>query len=151
MTDINARPAAVKAFRDALAQFRHAQRDVADRGDDEIQKTLASLDAKAERWRMRLEQYQSDLARCEWQAAAADAEGRYVDCSGFARAVAEAEERLDNVRQWQRRVEQEADAFRGTASRFRDLLDVDTPRAEAHLLAVIDGLEAVRDVRLPGT
>jgi hypothetical protein len=151
MADINARPAAIKAFREALARFRYAQRDVADRGDREIEKTLASLEDKAERWRLRLEQYQADLARCEYRAAGAAAEGGYVDCSGFARAVAEAEERLDNVRSWQRRVEQEADAFRGTAGRFRDLVDVDVPHTDAHLLAIIDGLEAIRDVQVPGS
>ena len=149
MADINARPTAIKAFRDALERFGYAQRDVADRGDNEIEKTRASLEDKAERWRLRFEQYQADLERCQDNAAAAAGQGRYVDCSGFARAAAEAERRLDNVRGWQHRVEQEADAFRGKARRFRDLLDVDLPRTDAHLLAIIEGLQAVRDVQVP--
>jgi hypothetical protein len=151
VADVNARPAAIKEFRDALERFRYEQRDVADRANSEIAKARASLEDKAERWRLRLEQYQADLERCYYRAAAAAADGHYVDCSGFARAVAEAQERLDNARHWQRRVEQEADVFHAAAGRFRDLLDVDVHRADAHLAAVIDGLHAVRDVRLPGS
>jgi hypothetical protein len=44
-------------------------------------------------------------------------------------------------------VEDGASAFAGPSSRFRNLLDVDLPRTEHHLLAIIDGLEAARGVR----
>jgi hypothetical protein len=151
MTDINATPDALRAFRDALARFRYEQRDVADRGNYEIDKTRASLADKAERWRTILEQRESDLERCQYHAAAAAEEGGYVDCSGFARAVAEAQERLENTRRWQHRVEEEAAAFRGTANRFKTLVEVDVPHADAHLLGVIEGLQAARDIQVPGT
>ena len=151
MGDINADIGALKAFRDALARFRYAQRDVADRGDYEIEKTRASLEAKAGRWRSILDQRQADLEHCRYRAAAAAREGGYVDCSGYARAVAEAEERLDNIRRWQQRVEQEADAFRSRVSRFRNLIEVDVPHTDAHLLAIIKSLEAARGVQAPGS
>ena len=150
MADIHADPATLTAFRDALARFRYAQRDGADRGDYEIEKTRASLEAKAARWRSILERNQADLDRCRARAAAAAREGGYVDCSGFARAVAEAEERLANIRRWEQRVEQEASAFRGTAHRFRTLIEVDVPRTDAHLLEIIDGLAAAREIQAPG-
>ena len=168
MADIRADIGALKAFRAALARFRHAQRDVAHRGDYEIEKTRASLEAKAGRWRSILEQRQAELEDCRRRAAAAAAGprggpggyggygapgyggGGYVDCSGYARAVQEAEERLENIRRWQQRVEQEAGAFRSVADRFRNLIEVDVPRTDAHLLAIIEGLEAARRVQTPG-
>jgi hypothetical protein len=73
-----------------------------------------------------------------------------VDCSGFARGVAEAEERLANIRRWERRVEQEASAFRGAANRFRNLIEVDLPHTDAHVLGIIEGLEAARELQPPG-
>jgi hypothetical protein len=150
VADIRADIGALKTFRDALARFRYTQRDVADRGDQEIEKTRASLEAKADRWRSRLDQRQADLQHCQQRAAAAAREGGYVDCSGFARAVQEAEDRLENIRRWQTRVEQEAGAFRSTASRFRNLIEVELPRTDAHLRAIINGLEAARQVQPPG-
>lgn len=151
MADIHADPSTLKAFRDALARFRYVQRDVADRGDYEIEKTRASLEAKAARWRSILERNQADLDRCLDAAADAVARGGgHVDCSGFARAVAEAEDRLANIRRWELRVEQEASAFRATASRFRTVIEVDLPHTDAHLQGIIEGLEAAREIQAPG-
>lgn len=149
MADIHADIEALKAFQDALARFRYAARDVADRGDNEIEVTRASLEAKASRWQSRLEQYQAEFEECQRQAAQAAAEDRWVDCSGYLRAIQEAEERLENIRHWQRRVDQEASVFHGTASRFRNLIENDLPRTENHLLAIIRGLEAARRVQTP--
>jgi hypothetical protein len=151
VTDIHADVDALKAFHDALVQFRYAQRDVADRGDHEIEATRASLEARASNWRARLEQYLADLSACEYRAAQAAEEGHWVDCSGFARAVTEAEERLDHVRRWQQRVEEEASAFHATADRFRSLLETDLPRTDNHLLGIITRLEAARRVQTPGS
>lgn len=172
MTDINADPGALSAFRDALARFRYAQRDVAHRGDNEIEKTRASLEAKAGRWRSILEQRRAELEDCRHRAAAAaqgggyggppgfggfggrgsyGRSGGYVDCSGYARAVQEAEERLENVRRWQARVEEEAAAFRNTANRFRNLIEIDLPHTDVHLLAIIEGLEAARQIEAPNS
>jgi hypothetical protein len=149
VADIHADPSTLTAFRDALARFRYVQRDVADRGDYEIEKTRASLAAKAARWRSILERNQADLDRCLDAAADAAVRGGHVDCSGFARAVAEAEDRLANIRRWELRVEQEASAFRATANRFRTVIEVDVPHADAHLQGIVDGLEAAREIRAP--
>ncbi len=151
VADIHADIDALKGFQDALARFRLAARDVADRGDDEIEVTRASLEAKANRWRLRLEQWQAELEECQRRAAQAAADGGWVDCSGYLRAIQEAEERLENVRRWQQRVDQEASAFHATASRFRNLIENDLPRTESHLLAIIKGLEAARRVQAPGS
>jgi len=145
---VHADIAALKAFREALAGYRYAQGNVADRGDREVEKTLASLEAKASRWRARVDKYRADLDWCMRQAASGPP-GHYVDCSGFARAMHEAEERLENVRRWQQRVEQEAAIFRGLAGRFRHLLDADLPHAEDHLAALIDSLEETRGLKIP--
>ena len=45
---------------------------------------------------------------------------------------------------WQQRVEEESSAYHGGAGRFRDLLDIDLPRAEDQLLTLIASLEACR-------
>jgi hypothetical protein len=138
---------ALKELRDALTRFRYAQREVVERGDHEIEATRASLEAKAGLWGSLLARRQADFAACQ-QAAAA---GRPADCSAEASAVREAQERLDQIRRWQQRVDEEAGAFRGTSGRFRDLLDRDLPRTENHLLAIITGLEAARGLQAAGS
>lgn len=150
MTKIHADIDALKGLHEALARFRYAQRDVADRGDHEIAATRASLEAKAARWQARLEQAQHDLDACEYRAAHAAQDGHYVDCSGFARAVSEAQERLDHIRDWQGRVEDEASAFSGPAGRFRNLLEGELPRTQDHVQAVVKALEAARRVQATG-
>jgi hypothetical protein len=138
---------ALKELRDALTRFRYAQREVVARGDHEIEATRASLEAKAGLWGSLLARRQADFAACQ-QAAAA---GRPADCSAEASAVREAQERLDQIRRWQQRVDEEASTFRGTSGRFRDLLDRDLPRTENHLLAIITGLEAARGLQAAGS
>ena len=150
MADINATSGAIQKFRDALTRYRWSQRDVANCGDAEIDKTRASLEKRAGGLRSILAQHQAALKDCQDRAAAAAREGVYVNCSRFARAVAEDEERLDTVRRWQHRVEQEATAFWIVSNRFRDLLETDLPRTEAHLLAITKGLEAARGIQAPG-
>jgi hypothetical protein len=161
VADIHADIDALKEFRDALARFRYTQREVADRGDYQIAATRASLEEKASRWRSLLAQRQADLAACQHAAAlAAEAGGggdgggggggAGADCSAEAAAVREAEERLEHIRRWQQRVEEQASAFYGPASRFRNLLDVDLPRTESHLLAIINGLEDARGIQVRG-
>jgi len=132
---------ALKGLHEALVRFRYAQRGVAERGDDEIELTRASLAAKASRWQARLEQQQAELEACR-----ASGGEDVPDCSAYARAVEQTGERLEHIRRWQQRVDQEAGEFGGTASGFRDLLEADLPRAESQLLAVISRLEAVRHV-----
>ena len=114
---------------------------MAERGDDEIEMTRASLAAKASRWQARLEQHQAELEACR-----AGGGEDVPDCSAYARAVEQTGERLEHIRRWQQRVDQEAGEFGGTASGFRDLLEVDLPRAESQLLAIISRLEAARRV-----
>ena len=150
VTDIHADIDALTELADALARFRHAQHEVVERGDHEIEATRASLEAKAGRWRSLLARRQADLAACQ-HAAARDGAGPTPDCSAEARAVSEAQERLDHIRRWQMRVDEEAGAFRGVAVRFRDLLDLDLPRAENHLRAIIGGLEASRRIQVSGS
>jgi len=149
--EIHADIDALKELRDALTRFRHAQREVVERGDQEIEATRASLEAKAGRWGSLLARRQADYAACQAAAALEAAAGRPADCSAEASAVREAQERLDQVRRWQQRVEEEAGAFRGTSGRFRDLLDLDLPRTENHLLAIITGLEAARGLQVAGS
>jgi len=132
---------ALKGLQEALVRFRHAQRGVAERADDAIEATRASLAAKASHWQARLEQDQAALDACR---ASATEDG--ADCSAYARAVELSRERLEHVRRWQQRVDQDASEFRGTAGGFRDLLEVDLPRAEGRLLASITSLEAARRV-----
>jgi hypothetical protein len=131
---------ALKGLREALIRFRYAQCGVAERADDAIEVTRASLEAKASRWQARLEQ---DRAALEAYRAAAAEDGA-ADCSAHARAVEQTAERLEHIRRWQRRVDQDASEFRGTASGFRNLLEVDLPRAESQMLVSITRLEAAR-------
>jgi hypothetical protein len=162
VAEIQADIDALKGFRDALVRYRYVQRDVAERGNKEIETTQASLAAKAKRWQSNLQRRRAELDACLRAAAYAAGGGApYArggapharggsgpDCSRLASAVREAEERLRHIHDWQRRVDQEANTFRGTANRFRNLIENDVPRAERHLLAVINGLEAARGIRL---
>jgi hypothetical protein len=134
---------ALKGFHEALVRFRYAQRAVAERGDDETATTRASLAAKASHWQAQLEQRQADLDACR-------AGSRSADCSAYAWAVEQADERLEHVRRWQQRVDTEASEFGGTASAFLDLLGNDVPRAESQLLALVASLEAARRVQAGG-
>jgi hypothetical protein len=150
VANIHADIEALKEFAGALTRYRHAQGEVADRGDYQIAATRASLEEKASQWRSLLARRQADLAACQ-RAAAMEAEGGggHAGCHSEAAAVREAEERLESIRRWQQRVDDGATAFLGPSSRFRNLLDVDLPRTEQHLLAIIDGLESARGVRAP--
>ena len=151
MTRIHADIDALNELHRAMARFRQAGRSVADRGDDQITVTRASLEAKASRCQSRLAQGHADLGACQRRAAEAAAAGNDpVDCSDYARAVSEAEERLERIRLWQYRVDQEASEFLGIAGRFRALLEDDLPRTEDHLLAIIASLEAARRLQAPG-
>ena len=141
MTKIHADIDALKGFHEALVRFRYAQRGVAERGRDEIEMTRASLADKASHWQARLEQHQAELDACR---AVGGLEA--VDCSAYARAVEQSGERLEYIRRWQQRDDEEAGEFGGTASGFLDLLEVDLPRAESHLLGIIASLEAARRV-----
>jgi hypothetical protein len=155
VTSIHADIDALKGLHEALVRYRHAQREVAGRGEEEIKVIRASLEAKASRWRAQLEQCQAELGACQERAAHAAADGSAaaddrVDCSGYARAAEQCEERLEQIRRWQQRIDAEASEFQGTASRFGDLLENDLPRTEEHLLAIIRSLEAARRVQAPG-
>lgn len=148
MADIHADIAALKEFAGALTRYRHAQREIAERGDYQVAATRASLEEKAGRWRSLLARRQAELAACQ-RAAAVEAEaGGHPGCHAEAVAVREAEERLESIRRWQQLVEEGASAFAGPSSRFRNVLDVDLPRTEHRLQAIIDGLEAARGVRV---
>ena len=153
MSSIHADVDALKGLHEALVRYRHAQREVAGRGEEEIKVVRASLEAKASRWRAQLEQCQAEFGACQERAAADDpaAAGSPVDCSGYARAAEQCAERLEQIRRWQQRIDAEASEFQGTASRFGDLLENDLPRAEEHLLALIASLEAARRVQAPGS
>ena len=170
MADIHADIDALRALRDGLIRFRQTQRDVSARGDQEIEKTRASLAAKASKWQATLDRRRADLAACQRAAAAAAAaaargpyglpghgrpgyghSGYAPDCSKLARAVQEAQERLKHIKEWQRKIEQEAAAFRNSANRFRDLIEYQVPSAERHLLAIANGLESARGIQTPGS
>jgi hypothetical protein len=161
VTSIHADIDALKGLHEALVRYRHAQREVAGRGDEAIKVIRASLEAKASRWRAKLEQCQAEFGACQERAAQAAADGSaadgpaagdgQVDCSGYARAAEQCGERLEQIRRWQQRIDAEASEFQGTAGRFGDLLENDLPRTEEHLLAIIRSLEAARRVQAPGS
>ena len=147
MTTVHADIDALKGLREALVRFRYAQREVAERGGDEIELTRASLAAKASHWQARLEQDRAELEACR----ASGGPKAAPDSSAYVRAVEQTGERLEHVRRWQQRVEVEADEFRGTAGVFGGLLDSGLPRAETQLLALITSLEAARRVQASGS
>jgi hypothetical protein len=145
---------ALKGLHGALARYRHAQRDMTTRGEDQLKATRASLEARAARCRAQLELNQAELGACQDRAARAaadDTAGGTVDCSGYARAVQQTGERLESIRRWQERVDAEASEFQATASRFAELLENELPRAEEHLVAIIASLEAARRVQAPAS
>jgi hypothetical protein len=150
VTAIHADIDALTELRAALTRFRYAQREVTERGGDAIEATRASLEAKASRWRARLEQGRAELAACRDRAAAAGQDVP-VDCSGYARAVSEADERLEHIRLWQQRIDEQAIEFHGVAGRYKNLLETDLPRTEEQLAGIIASLQAARRVQPSGS
>jgi hypothetical protein len=140
---------ALKGLHDALVRYRHAQREVAARASDQVRVVRAGLEEKASRLRAQVEMCQAEYAGCRERAAQADPEDLPVDCSGYARAVAQNAERLEQLQLWRQRVEAEASEFSGIAGRFDALLADDLPRMEEHLAAIIARLEAARRVQAP--
>jgi hypothetical protein len=157
VTKIHADIEALKGLRETLARFRYDQRDARYRGEGEIEVTRGELEARASSALAWLERCRAELDACREASGASGASGASVssassdDCSGYERAVAEAQERLEHVRRWQQRVEQEASVFYGAAIRFRDLLENDLPRTEEQLLDMITSLEAARRVQAAGS
>jgi hypothetical protein len=149
VTGIDADIDALKGLHDALVRYRHAQRDVTARGDDQVRATRASLEEKASQLRAQLELSQGEYAGCRERAAQAGPDDLPVDCSGYARAVEQATERIEQIQRWQQRIDAEASEFSGVAGRFAALLADDLPRMEEHLAAMIASLEAARRVRAP--
>ena len=154
MTGIHADIDALKGLHGALVKYRHAQRDMTARGEDQLRATRASLEAEASRCRTQLELSQAELGACQDRAAGAaadDTAGGTVDCSGYARAVEQSGERLEQIRRWQQRIDAEASEFRVTAGRFAGLLETELPRMEEYLVAIIASLEAARRVQAPAS
>jgi hypothetical protein len=147
VTTVHADIDALKGLHEALVRFRYAQREVAERGGDEIELTRASLAAKASHWQARLEQDRAELEACR----ASGGQEAAPDSSAYVRAVEQTGEQLEHIRRWQQRVEVEADEFRGTAGVFGGLLDSGLPRTETQLLALITSLEAARRVQASGS
>jgi len=154
LTGIHADIDALKGLHGALVRYRHAQRDVTARGEDQLRATRAALEARASRCRTQLELSQAELGACQdraAQVAADDAADGPVDCSGYARAVEQCGERLEVIRRWQQRIDAEASEFQGVAGRFADLLENELPRMEERLVAIIASLEAARRVQAPAS
>ena len=72
VTGIHADIDALKGLHGALVTYRHAQRDVIARGEDQLTVTRASLEAKACRCGAQLELGQAEYAACQDRAAQAD-------------------------------------------------------------------------------
>jgi hypothetical protein len=154
LTAIHADIDALKGLHGALVTYRHAQRDVTARGEDQLKVTRASLEARASRCRAQLELSRAEFGACQDRAArvaADDTAGRTVDCSGYARAVEQSAERLEHIQRWQLRIDAEASEFQAIAGRFADLLENELPRLEEHLTAIIASLEAARRVQAPAS
>ena len=149
MTGIHADIDALKGLHGALARYRHAQRDVTARGEDQVRATRASLEEKARQLHAQLELCQGEYAGCRERAAQAGPDDLPVDCSGYARAVEQATGRLEEIQLWRQRIDAAASEFSGAAGRFDAMLADDLPRMEEHLAAIIASLEAARRVQAP--
>jgi hypothetical protein len=152
LTGIHADIDALRGLHGALVRYRHAQRDVTARGEDQLRATRASLEARASRCQTQLELSHAELGACQDRAAQVardDSADGPVDCSGYARAVEQCGERLEAIRRWQQRIDAEASEFQGMAGRFADLLENELPRMEERLVAIIASLEAARRVQAP--
>jgi hypothetical protein len=142
---------ALKGLHGALVRYRHAQRDVAARGQDQVRATRASLEEKASQLHAQLELCQGEYAGCRERAAQAGPDDLPVDCSGYARAVEQATGRLEEIQLWQQRIAAAASEFSGVAGRFDALLADDLPRMEEHLAAIIASLERARQLQAPAS
>jgi hypothetical protein len=140
---------ALKGLHGALVRYRHAQREVAVRGEDQVRATRSALAEKASQLRAQVELAQGEYAGCQERAAQADPEDLPVDCSGYARAAEQATGQLEQIQLWQQRIDAAASEFAGVAGRFAGLLSDDLPRMEEHLAAIIARLEAARRVQAP--
>ena len=143
MSRVNADIDALRDFHAALVRFRHGQQGAVDRDGDRIETARAALAEKADRWRAELERRRAEYVDCR-ERAGGSATDDGTDCSRLGQAVIEITERIERIRGWQLRINEEASIFYDVRGRFRDLLDYDLPRAESHLTALIARLEAAR-------
>lgn len=144
MAAVHADIDAIRNLREAFDRYQFEQRQVFADATHEIDSTRASLERKAEKWRLRLEQLRDEYRRCQILAASAAEHGGYVDCSGYPPAIDEAQERLTNVGIWQTRVENEIAVYEGVRSRFHECVEIDLRHAYVHLTEVIQALIEVR-------
>ena len=60
-------------------------------------------------------------------------------------------ERLEHIRLWQQRIDEQAIEFHGVAGRYKNLLETDLPRTEEQLAGIIASLQAARRVQPSGS
>ncbi len=142
MTRIYADIEALKALRQALLTYANRQAEALDEAEREIGRTQERLAQREEYWRRQVWRRSEELQQCLWEAQRAAAEGYYVDCSGYEYALHQAEEELERVVQWGRRVEEAAAQYRRVARRLISVLENDLPRATGFLADRIAALEA---------
>ena len=151
VTGIHADIDALKGLHGALVRYRHAQREVAARGEDQVRATRTALADKASQLRAQAELAQGEYAGCRERAAQAGPEDLPVDCSGYARAVEQATGQLEQIQLWQQRIDDAASEFSGVAGRFSGLLGEELPRLEEHLAAIVASLERARQLQAPAS
>lgn len=142
MTRVHADIDSIKELRSALRVFAGRQSDALDAAEAEIDRTESLLEAAAQEARYAIARRQAALEACYQEAAEAAFYGGWVDCSPLAHALAEAEERLARVREWQRRVQRAASGYRSAARRLEGTLSDDLPGATSFLANRIVALEA---------
>lgn len=142
MTRIAADIEALDALRDALRVFAARQTDALDAAEHEISRTQAMLDAAERDAQYAVERCRAELMGCYREAAYAAEMGGWVDCSGYAYALAEAEDHLARIVRWQGRVQDAVSRYRAVERELAAALETDLPRATAYLADRITALEA---------
>lgn len=149
MNRVNADIEALKSLREALVDFINRQKEALEAAKREIDITIGMLSEAEHHWYHQIGERQRALEQCRMRAAHAAAQGQHsVDCSSYAHALHEAEERLKYVRQWQRRVDEAAAAYHRTKYHTVSLLERDMSQARSFLDHRIQALEAYLATRL---
>lgn len=151
MSDLQANLETVAQLRETLVGFVHRQQDALESVNDDIRWTLDKLDDARRHWQYRVDLYTRQAAECYERAAWAAAQGGWLDCSPYAKALGEAEEQLAEQIAAEDRFERAVEDYRVAHHRMADVLGLDVPRAVSYLDAILDGMEAYLAIRLWST
>jgi len=149
---------ALKAFRSALLVYLSKARPALEEAGSEVQRLRIWLQndqrnfwtGHLRRATRQLEEAESALFSARLSKVQEVSAAQQAAVQKARRAMAEAEEKLRRLKQWDREYENQTQPLLKRQEKLSNLLAVDVPNAVAHLSEVIDTLEKYASIIAPG-